>query len=56
MRFYQPENGATRINGGWCIFPKTIGGETRWMEWATWDEEYKSCKGGRHWVAVRWAA
>lgn len=54
MRFYRPEVAATRIKGGWCIFPKTINGETRWLEWAEWEEQYRSY--GYEWSAVRWIA
>ncbi len=29
----------TRVRDGILIFPKTINGETRWLEWAMWNEE-----------------
>ena len=35
-----PEIGETRIRSGFLLFPKTANCETRWLEWAEWEEEY----------------
>lgn len=35
-----PKVGDTRRNSGFLLLPMTIDGETRWLEFATWTEEY----------------
>ena len=40
MRFQKPKHGATRMRTRFLFFHKTINGETRWFEWATWVEKY----------------
>lgn len=40
MRFELPRQGDMRIKTGFLFFPKTIGYERRWLEFATWNEEY----------------
>lgn len=43
MRWYNtkpPVAGDTKSNSGFLLFPMTLEGETRWLEFATWTEEY----------------
>jgi hypothetical protein len=42
MRFKEPKEGETRKKCKFLWFPKTIGKETRWLELALWEEEYKN--------------
>jgi hypothetical protein len=35
-----PKNGEQRITKKFLFFPKKIGKETRWLEFAAWVEEY----------------
>ena len=51
MRIKKKKNGTRRIKSGFLIFPKTINGETRWLESATWIEYYYSKNG---WVSSQW--
>lgn len=39
-----PPAGDGRIESRYLWWPKRIGDETRWLEWATWEEEVV------HWV------
>ena len=39
MRWIKKDK-TTRIKMGFLLFPKTIGNETRWLENATWLQEY----------------
>jgi len=36
------KNGATRLKEKFLLFPKRIGRETRWLEYATWREKFKT--------------
>jgi hypothetical protein len=53
-----PKNGNRRIRTQFLLFPKTIDYEIRWLEIASWEEEYESnyfnynefCK----WQGLRW--
>jgi hypothetical protein len=40
MRWVKPEYGDTRDREGFLFLPKRIGLETRWLEKASWEEEY----------------
>ena len=40
MRFKLPRQDDTRIKTRFLFFPKTIGYEKRWLEFATWYEKY----------------
>ena len=33
-------HGDLRRRSGFLLFPKTIGNETRWLQWAVWQEVY----------------
>lgn len=65
MRFYKdkktrPSSGSTRRVTKFLCFPKRIDGETRWLETATWEEEwgvpvFDEGYGPRgFWCATRW--
>jgi hypothetical protein len=43
----EPTMWTKRTRSGFLLLPKSIGGEFRWLERATWAE---------HWVEDRWAA
>lgn len=44
------------IRSGFLYFPKTIKGETRWWEWATWQTEIRMtmASGKAYRAAIRW--
>ena len=52
------EMGKIRKRSGFLFLPKTIGKETRWLEFATWEEEGCSNAGmpygGWYWKPIRW--
>lgn len=39
MRTTRPQEGKTRTEKRFLIFPLTISGETRWLEMAKWEEK-----------------
>ncbi len=55
-----PRLGEMRRDAGFLFFPKTIGRETRWLEWAVWDDIWTERIGPmalpvrewRHWAWV----
>ncbi len=53
MRWREPRDGDTRVRRGFLLFPKTISGETRWLEWARWQERYEASYES-WWMAVAW--
>lgn len=52
MRWRKPAMGAERVRTAFLLLPKRIGGETRWLETATWVEEWVG--DGFWWVDRRW--
>jgi hypothetical protein len=38
------------------FFPRCIGGEWRWLERATWEQEFYVSYAGAGWENVRWMA
>jgi len=42
----------TRVKIGFLWFPKTINGETRWLEDATWEQQFHVPF--NIWINVRW--
>lgn len=61
MRWKRPAQGEGRTKTAFLFFPKEIGGETRWLQKATWLEEVmyygpRDVQKITHWewVAVRW--
>ena len=40
MRWKAPQVGDTRTRSGFLFLPKTINGETRWLERAEWTERF----------------
>ena len=56
MRWNTPEKvyTGTRVIKRFLLFPRTINGETRWLEWAEIEQEnilYMDCD---HWEDVEW--
>lgn len=51
MRWPEPRQGQYRARRGFLFIPKTIGYETRWLEWAAWIERY-GCND--YWVPEAW--
>lgn len=52
-----PSIGAIRIRKGFLLIPKQINGEFRWLEIATWKEEYGEFPNGWSdwgWKAIGW--
>ena len=43
--------GTTRIVTRWLLFPRDIEGETRWLGWASWKQEYVQYWG---WTDLFW--
>lgn len=52
MRWREPAFGVERTRTRFLLLPKRIGNETRWLEAATWVEEWRGP--GRWWVGLRW--
>ena len=48
--------GDTRIKRRFLFFPKRIGKDERWLEFATWEEEYfySSSLGYGGWFVEKW--
>ena len=52
-----PKWGDWREREAFLILPRTIGGETRWLEWGEWEQRYSQpYDGDSDWVDVRWSA
>jgi hypothetical protein len=54
MRWTDTPLDLKRIKSGFLFFPKWIKGETRWLEYARWEQEYKPHYGGPEWENIRW--
>lgn len=57
MRYKDPNPHDTRIKKRFLILPKKINGETRWLEFATWEESYcheKYYSRTIKWNVIRW--
>jgi len=54
MRWRKPAEGAKRKVSKFLLSPMTIGNETRWLEWATWEEIYNPFFNGGEWFPWRW--
>lgn len=52
MRWREPQNGAERTRTAFLLWPREIRGEWRWLETATWVEEWMG--DGFWWVDRRW--
>lgn len=49
------QNQNKRAKSGFLFLAKTIGTETRWLEWAKWEEEYSPDRTmDGFWFAARW--
>lgn len=48
--------GTLKIVTGFLFLPKTIAGETRWLEKATWERKYVSSTlaGSAIWISTHW--
>jgi hypothetical protein len=44
FKYKEYEDGEKRIRSGFLFIPKTIGGETRWLETATWEGQLPRSK------------
>ena len=55
-----PSPGDFRDRGAFLFFPKTINGQTRWLEFATWTEKFVDatyCTDGTvYWLPIRWTS
>ena len=56
MRKLLPKNFEKRIVTGFLIFPTILENELRWLETATWEEEYfrSSYTGIAFWEKTKW--
>jgi hypothetical protein len=55
MRWNTPQYGAVRWKHRFLWFPLTIGDETRWLEFAEWEELLlQDYCGDLEWVKDRW--
>jgi hypothetical protein len=54
MKWRSEEKRYTRARKAFLILPKTINGETRWMEWATWSERDYNRPGYFGWKPLCW--
>ena len=58
---YSPRPNETRVRTRFLWMPKTIDGQTRWLELAAWQERYSGVVSGvvsrvPVWDAVRWVS
>ncbi len=51
MRWHRPKTGDTRIIKKFLLLPKTIGNQTRWLEWANIVQKYAYYE---RWYDYRW--
>jgi hypothetical protein len=63
MRRTLPKEGDLRVRRGFLLNRKTIDGEERWLEWASWTEEYKhhprwpgDKEGYVYWTLIAWGS
>lgn len=60
MRKNHPKVGDKRIQTNFLLFPKRVGYETRWLEVASWEEEFvryflpHTLHGDCYWTSTRW--
>ena len=52
----KPRDGEYRISSGFLWFPKTIGSQTRWLEYAKWLECYLKFADGNGFAFYEWIA
>lgn len=54
MRLKRPECGSRSINKGFLFWPKTINYETRWLEYAYWEQKVYYYQGGWDYEGTQW--
>lgn len=56
MRYTKLIIGTTRIKSHFLLFPKTINGETRWLEKATYEQKFIRSENGTfcYWTDTKW--
>ena len=58
MRWKQNEKGDQRVRRRFLVLPKSIGGEVRWLEVASWKEEFFELYGPNgywsEWLGTEW--
>ena len=56
MKWRTEKERDTRTRKAFLILPKTIDGETRWLEWAVWTERNYNRPDYFGWKPVSWVA
>jgi hypothetical protein len=51
MRWTRGAFGDKRIKKGFLFFPKVINNETRWLEFAEWEQKYVV---DNAWISTKW--
>ena len=51
---HRPMYRALRVKSKFLFFPKTISGQTRWLEFAGWIEQYQSLMLSDKFGFIRW--
>jgi hypothetical protein len=49
-----PQRGDIRMTTRFLYFPKKIGAEIRWWEWAVWEERFDEPSRRLGWKETRW--
>lgn len=50
MRWREPKEDDRRCRVAFLLLPRSINGETRWLEWATWEQKsWRGALSGRLW-------
>jgi hypothetical protein len=49
-----PKHGDKRPRSRFLWFPKTIKGERRWLEYATWEDVFVCGSIGGYWFSAEW--
>ncbi len=56
MRWFRPKENTYRTRKGFLLFPKTLDGETRWLEYTQWIQRFVNWPYyGDLWVDWAWA-
>ena len=53
----EPKWGDFRERSEFLLLPRTVGGETRWLERGKWEQRYSQpVFDGADWIDIRWLA
>ena len=53
-KYDNPHQGRERDRSGFLLFPKSMQGETRWLERAVWRQRYETNYADDGWTDLEW--